>query len=139
MLLVRGLLDSTSAGMIAGVAAVAGHNWPVHLQLRGGRGAAAAVGVLMVTLPVLAIPVSVVALGMLYFIRSSMKTLGFFFIAVPLISMILLSLSRRLDYSYPMIAYSVGLPVMVGLSHYLSLKRAPPGDGWPHKQALPGS
>jgi glycerol-3-phosphate acyltransferase PlsY len=137
VLLVRGLLDSTAAEMIAGVAAVAGHNWPVHLYavgVRGGRGAAAAVGVLMVMFPALVIPLSIVALGVLYFIKSAIKALGFFFISLPFISLILVFLAPmgNRGYSYPLLAYSVGIPVMVGLSHYLSLKRLPPPQ-MPHR------
>ena len=128
VLLVRGFLDSTAAEMIAGVAAVAGHSWPVHLRLRGGRGAAVAVGVLMVMFPALVIPLSIVALGVLYFIKSAIKALGFFFISLPFISLVLVFLAPmgNRGYSYPLIAYSVGIPVMVGLSHYLSLRRVPP-------------
>lgn len=137
VLLVRGFLDSTAAEMIAGVAAVAGHSWPVHLRLRGGRGAAAAVGVLMVMFPVLVIPLSIVALGVLYFIKSAIKALGFFFISLSFISLILVFLARPSGYSYPLLAYSVGMPVMVGLNHYLSLKRVPPPEHRGSEQAMP--
>ena len=44
VVLVRIVADSTPVEMIAGVAVLAGHNWPVHLGLRGGRGAATAIG-----------------------------------------------------------------------------------------------
>ncbi len=37
--------------MLCGIAAVAGHNWPVFLQFKGGRGAAATLGVLLAVMP----------------------------------------------------------------------------------------
>jgi glycerol-3-phosphate acyltransferase PlsY len=37
---------------LAGFAAILGHCWPVFLQFRGGKGAATALGVLMVLMPV---------------------------------------------------------------------------------------
>ena len=52
IVLVRGLVDSTALEMLAGVTVLAGHNWPVHLRLRGGRGAATAIGVLLAMLPI---------------------------------------------------------------------------------------
>ena len=45
VIVVRVATDSLGAGMAAGVLAVAGHNWPIFAQLRGGRGAATTVGV----------------------------------------------------------------------------------------------
>ena len=36
----------SEAGLVAGVACVIGHIWPIWLRFRGGRGAAAAIGVL---------------------------------------------------------------------------------------------
>lgn len=137
VLLVRGFLDSTAAEMAAGAAAVAGHSWPVYLRLRGGRGAAVAIGVLIAMFPALAIPLSLAALGVLYSIKSAIKALGFLFISLPFISLILVFLARSSGYSYPLLAYSVGIPVMVGLSHYLSLKRVPPPDHRGDEQTVP--
>ena len=37
---------------IAGFAAVVGHNWPVFLHFRGGKGAATTLGVLLVLVPI---------------------------------------------------------------------------------------
>ena len=121
VLLVRVIVDSTPAEMIAGAAAVAGHTWPVYLQLRGGRGAATGLGVLMAMLPVLAIPVSLVALALLYWTKSTMKALSFLFISLGL-------LAWPVGYSYPLIAYALGIPVAVGATHYLSLRRMPPPE-----------
>jgi len=133
--LVRGLVDSTALEMSAGAAAVAGHNWPVFLGLRGGRGAATAMGVFLAMLPALAMPVGALTLVILYLTKRAMPALGFFLIAVPV-------LSWPAGYSYPLVIYSVGLPVMVGATHYLSTRRLDPGrpvepaDG--DERALPG-
>ncbi len=43
--------DLTGA-MIAGLACVIGHNWPVFFQLEGGKGVAASCGVVLTTFPI---------------------------------------------------------------------------------------
>jgi glycerol-3-phosphate acyltransferase PlsY len=61
---------------LAGFAAVAGHNWPVFLKFRGGKGAATVMGVLLALMPVqfaiglgiaivIVIPTSNIRLGMI--------------------------------------------------------------------------
>ncbi len=130
VLLVRGLVDSAAVEMIAGFAVVAGHNWPVVLQGRGGRGGAPAGGVLLALLPLAAIPLTGIALVVLYLTRSSTKALACFYIPLPFLSM------WALGYSYGLAGYAVALPVMVGLSHYFSLKSAAlPGPVGPTGQA----
>ena len=114
ILLVRSLVDSTALEMLAGVAVLAGHNWPVHLGLRGGRGAATAIGVLLAMLPVLAIPVGAGALLVLYLKRKATVAIAFFLISVPI-------LAWSIGDSYPVAIYSVAIPVFVGLTHYLSV------------------
>src|SRR3990170_203346 len=54
---------STAVVMLAGAAAVIGHNWPVFIGFRGGRGVSTTIGVLavMVTLPVLILAVPALA------------------------------------------------------------------------------
>jgi len=133
--LVRGLVDSTVLEMSAGAAVVAGHNWPAFLGLRGGRGAATAMGVFLAMLPALAMPVGALTLVILFLTKKATPALGFFLIAVPV-------LSWPVGYSYPFVIYSVGLPVMVGITHHLSTRRfasgrpARPADG--DERALPG-
>ena len=121
VLIVKGLVDSTALDMAAGFAALAGHNWPVHLGLRGGRGAATAVGVLLAALPALAIPLGLIALLVLHLTRSGIKALGFFLITVPLAAGLILWVGTN-SYSYAITAYALAIPLMVGLSHYTSVK-----------------
>lgn len=120
ILLVKSLVGSTPLGMAAGVAVLAGHNWPLHLGLRGGRGAATAVGVLMAMLPVLAIPVSALAMIALLITKKAVLGLGLFLIIVPV-------LAWPVGYDYPVAIYAVAIAFLVGLSHYLSVR-------WPPRQ-----
>ena len=118
VLLVRWLMDSPTAEMIAGVAVVAGHNWPVYFRLRGGRGAATAVGVLLVMLPALAIPFGLLCVPVLCLTRKAIASLGLFLIFVPVFAW------WPYGYSYTMIAYTLGIGLLVGASHYLSTRLA---------------
>jgi glycerol-3-phosphate acyltransferase PlsY len=119
VLLARGLFDSTAMDMIAGVAVVAGHNWPVYFRLRGGRGAATAVGVLLVMLPALAIPLGLSAGAILCLTKKSIISLGFFLVCVPVIAW------WPAQYPASVVAFAVGIPLLVGVGHYLSVKRQP--------------
>lgn len=47
VLLAQRLTGTPTVQMLAGVAAVAGHNWPVFYRFRGGRGIATSIGVLL--------------------------------------------------------------------------------------------
>jgi glycerol-3-phosphate acyltransferase PlsY len=122
VLLARLLVDSTLAEMIAGVAVIAGHTWPVYFRLKGGRGAATAAGVLIAIMPALAIPLALLALAVLFLTKNAMKSLGFFFICLPLLAF------WPAHYSNPLVIFSLGIPLMVGFTHYLSVRRQPGTD-----------
>ncbi len=49
--LVGGWLAGNNGAMIAGLAVVAGHDWPVVLNFRGGKGMATMLGVILILLP----------------------------------------------------------------------------------------
>ena len=110
------LTGSTMAQMMAGVAVVAGHNWPFFLQYRGGRGASPTMGVLAVIAPLAVVPLSVLSLVPLAITRSATVTLSFIFVPISLVAWFTGS-------SIAVIIYCVALPVMVGLSHWHSLRR----------------
>ena len=117
VLLARWLADPPAVAMISGVAAIAGHIWPVYLRGRGGRGAATAAGVLLAMFPLLAIPLATVGLTVLYLTKSTAKAVATLFIPIPFL------VAWPLGYPYPLIGYALAIPLLVGASHYLSLKR----------------
>ena len=120
--LARALTSSTGAEMAAGVAAVVGHNWPIFLQLRGGRGAASTVGVFIALVPYVAIPVSLASLALLPIVRNATIILSLIMIPMPFLVFIWAWYTGA---SYSLVAYSVGLPVLVGVRHYVSSKKLP--------------
>ncbi len=122
ILLAGVLVDSSVLQMSAGLAVMAGHVWPVYLGFKGGRGAAAAIGVLLAALPALALPVAAIALAALLLFRKAVLAIGLFFIPVALLAW------WPYDYAYPVAIYAVAVPVLVGLAHCWTVRR-PPSPG----------
>ena len=113
-----------AAAMLAGAAAVIGHGWPVYLRGPGGRGAATAVGVMLGMAPISAWPVVIPALGAMYLTRSTTLGAGIFFIGAIALATAF-SYYHLFAYTYPLAAYAVALPVLVGIIHFISLRRRP--------------
>jgi len=114
------LVDDTGMEMMTGGAALAGHNFPVHLKFRGGRGAATAVGVLIASVPVIGLPVGALCLVLIYFTHKAIYPLAMFLIAIPV-------LTWPAGYSPAMAVYVVAIPMAVGLSHFFTTRILNPG------------
>jgi len=98
-----------------GVAVVAGHNWPIFLKLKGGRGLATTIGVLLVLLPIaMTILLAACALPFLK-TRNLVITGSILFAPLPL-------LAWQLGASGGLILYSVALPCLVGLTHFVTTR-----------------
>ena len=126
-LIVRELFNSMPAGMVAGVAVIFGHIRPLYLRFPAGRGAATAVGVLLATFPTIGVPLAIAGVGVLLFTKRSTAALATFLIGIPAVTAATLfpGTGDRWpgEYSYPLIVYAFAVPIMVGLSHYVSVKR----------------
>ena len=122
VLLAQLIVDDTGIAMFAGVCALAGHNWPVYLRFRGGRGAAVGVGVLLAMLPLLTLPLGALSLLVLYHTRKAIIPLAIFLIAVPV-------LAWPAQYPAAVALYALAVPLLVGLSHVYSTRILPRFSG----------
>ena len=104
--------------LLCGVAVVAGHNWPIFLRFKGGRGLATTIGVLLALLPIaMSILLAVCAVPFLK-TRNLVITGSILFAPLPL-------LAWRLGASYWLILYSVTLPCLAGLIHLITTRNLP--------------
>lgn len=102
--------------LITGVAAVIGHNWPVFIGFRGGRGVSTTIGVLltMITQPMLIVAgPSILALLTK---RNVTFACAVLFIPLPLVCW-------WLEIPGLLITYCIALPVLVGFTHLLRTRR----------------
>jgi acyl phosphate:glycerol-3-phosphate acyltransferase len=104
------------AVLITGFAVVAGHNWPVFLGFRGGRGESTAIGVLLVLFTVPAIIALILALISLALWKNVLLSSAVGFVPLSLLGWL---------FHYPgiLIAYSVALPCLLGLTHLLRTRK----------------
>lgn len=102
---------------IAGAAAVIGHNWPVFIGFRGGRGESTTIGVLLTLITQPMLIVAAPAILALILRRSVILASAFLFIPLPLVSW-------WLGVPTPLIVYSMALPGLVGFTHFLRTRRA---------------
>ena len=115
--LVPGLLGAPEWTVFATATLVlAGHNWPVFLKFRGGKGAAVLLGVSLGLFPIItAISLAPIALVMLL-LRNVVvgAAVGYVAICVALIAT---------GAGWPMIALSVSLVVLAGVTYLMGFRR----------------
>jgi glycerol-3-phosphate acyltransferase PlsY len=105
----------------AGVAAVIGHNWPVFLRFRGGRGLAVIIGVLLALLPIEMLIAAAISIVVLFATRSSI----WFGVALFLPLVFLAWLFRE---RISLIIYSAALPCLAGLAHVFTTRHLSPEE-----------
>lgn len=108
-----------TAVLLTGTAAVCGHNWPVFLGFKGGRGESTAIGVLLSTISLPMLLVAVPAFLTLLISRNVMLASAVLFVPLPLAGWWLATPGV-------LVAYSIGLPVLVGFTHYLRTRTPRP-------------
>jgi glycerol-3-phosphate acyltransferase PlsY len=94
-----------------GFAAVIGHNWPVFIGFRGGRGESVTIGIMIILMPVSMLIVAVPALLILVIRKNVIITSAVLFIAL-----LLVNWWRHLPGI--LVFYGIALPIFVGITHY---------------------
>ena len=120
VLLAKFLVNDMGLEMMAGGAALVGHNFPAYLKFRGGRGAATAVGVLIASVPIIGLPVGAFCLVLISITRKAIYPLTVFLVAIP-------ALTWPVGYSVELAIYAVAIPIVVGLSHFFTTRILNPG------------
>ena len=108
--------------LVTGVATVAGHNWPVFIGFRGGRGESTTIGVLaaLITQPMLIVG-GMAAVAFLIKRRVILGQGSFLFIPLPLVCW-------WLGLPGVLVAYSMALPCLVGFTHFLRTRLYTPAE-----------
>jgi glycerol-3-phosphate acyltransferase PlsY len=112
---------SQPAVLVTGAIAVIGHNWPVYIGFKGGRGEATTIGILLtlITQPMLILAGP--ALATLAIKKNVILTSTVLFIPLPLVCW-------WLGVSGQLVAYSMALPCLVGFTHFLRTRRTATGQ-----------
>jgi glycerol-3-phosphate acyltransferase PlsY len=97
--------------VVAGIAAVLGHNFPVFLGFRGGRGVSTSIGVLLVTVTRPMLVMAVPCVVTLVLTRNVTRAMAVLFIPLS-------GLSFWSGLSGMLISFSILMPVIVGVTHY---------------------
>jgi glycerol-3-phosphate acyltransferase PlsY len=103
---------SPTVVLLTGVAAVIGHNWPVFIGFRGGRGVSTSIGVLLMTVTWPMLILAGPALAVLFWRRNVTAACAVLFAPLSLVGW-------WVGTPAPLIIYSIGLPALVGLTHFI--------------------
>jgi glycerol-3-phosphate acyltransferase PlsY len=115
---ITSILASQPIVLLAGIGAVAGHNWPLYIGFKGGRGESTAIGVLSVLFPQpMLILLAICAVPFLV-TRNTMVAGVILFSPLWLVALLT-------GASAALVGYSIGLPCLVGLTHFLTTKHLP--------------
>ena len=102
--------------LFTGVAAVVGHNWPVFIGFRGGRGVSTTIGVLLTVTTQPMLIVAGPAVLALLIKRSITLACTLLFIPLSLVCW-------GLGIPGLLVTYSIALPGLVGFTHFLRMRR----------------
>ena len=116
ILALAGWLLGSGIGMAGGIIAIMGQSWPIYLLGRGGRGAAVGIGVLLALLPYLAFPIAFIGIIILGVTRKTRLAIAFFFVTLPVLVFLVG------NYSLVYLGYTLLIPVLVGICHFISVK-----------------
>ncbi len=110
---------SQFAILTAGLAAVIGHNWPVFIGFRGGRGVSTTIGIFLAVLTKPVLIAAGPAVLALLLRKNVTMACALLFVPLPLVSW-------WLGAPGMLVSYSIALPGLAGVTHYLRVRRKLP-------------
>jgi len=116
VLLARAIGVSQAAVFLAGAAAVLGHNWPLFLAFRGGRGEATTIGVIYVLMTLPSLIVTGPGIIALVITRNVILASVVVFVPLPFVAW-------WLGIPGAIIAYSLALLGLVAFTHIIRTRR----------------
>jgi glycerol-3-phosphate acyltransferase PlsY len=120
ILLARLLTQSEMGAALAALAALAGHNWPIYISFRGGRGVGPTVGALIVFNPVIAAVAGL--LGVAIAVGSRYVSLGSILGSVIAIALSLAAFALKVDGPEHLIFVLIACSTVI-LQHKDNIKR----------------
>jgi len=102
--------------LLTGTAAVVGHNWPIFIGFRGGRGEATTIGVLLTTITQPMLILAGPTILALVIFRNVILASAVLFIPLPLVCW-------WLGVPGMLTAYGIALPCLVGFTHFLRTRQ----------------
>ncbi len=109
------------AVLFTGLVTVVGHNWPVFIGFRGGRGESTTIGVLLTVITQPMLVVAGPALATLAIKKNVTLASVFLFVPLPLVCW-------WLGLSGMLVSYSMALPSLVGSTHFLRTRKYTPAE-----------
>ncbi len=100
----------------APIALVIGHNWPIQLQFRGGRGLAPALGISMAMLPLLTLPALILGVAAIILSRSVVVSAVVGFITLNVLTLLT-------DQSLGFVINCAVITILVGGTHLVRTRR----------------
>jgi glycerol-3-phosphate acyltransferase PlsY len=117
VILMAQLLNASQTVVLAtGLAVVAGHNWPLFLRFRGGRGEATTIGVLYALMPLPMLIMTAPTIITLLIVKNVIVASAVLFIGLPLVCW-------WQGVSGLMVLYAIGLACLVGITHFFNRHR----------------
>jgi glycerol-3-phosphate acyltransferase PlsY len=121
VLLGRALLGTELAAVLAGVAAVAGHNWSVFIRFRGGAGTGTSMGgyFFLAPYPTFLVGISSAFIGFVALRYASVTSLLIVFLMSPALLIGVLFFDQPVEH----LAYALAVGAIVLFSHRPNIKR----------------
>lgn len=122
----RWLVGDAVLDAMLGLAAVAGHNWPVYIGWKGGRGVASSLGVMAVLCPVATLGAAAIGVSLIAWSRYVSLGSVTGAVAVPVFTVVYARLVAPIPLAY--IVLSVALGILVVVQHRDNIKRLLAGN-----------